>query len=57
MSKKRLFRGLASVFLACAVIFNVIFTVANSWAGKVDELLGTSSTGIQRSKGNSWRSS
>lgn len=49
MSKKRLFRGLASVFLACAVIFNVIFTVANSWAGKVDELLGTSSTGIQRS--------
>ena len=49
MKKKRLFRGLASVFLACAIIFNVVFTVANAWSGKVDELLGTSSTGIKRS--------
>jgi beta-glucosidase len=49
MKKKRLFRGLASVFLACAIIFNVVFTVANAWSGKVDELLGTSSTGITRS--------
>ena len=49
MKKKQLFRGLASVFLACAIIFNVVFNVANAWAGKVDELLGTSSTGITRS--------
>ncbi len=49
MKKKRLFRGLASVFLACAIIFNVAFSVAGTWAGKVDELLGTSATGIKRS--------
>ena len=49
MKKKRLFRGLASVFLACGIIFNVVFTVGSAWSGKVDELLGTSATGITRS--------
>ncbi len=50
MKKKRLFRGLASIFLAIAVVFSVVYTVADAWAGKVDELLGTSATGIIRSK-------
>ena len=50
MKQKRLFRGLASIFLACAIIFNVVYTVATAWSGKVDELLGTSATGITRSK-------
>ena len=50
MKKKRLFRGLASVCLALAVVFNVVFSVANVWAGKVDELLGTAATGITRTK-------
>ena len=49
MKKRHLFRGLASVFLAFAIIMNVVFAVASAWSGKVDELLGVSATGIRRS--------
>ena len=49
MKKSRLFRGLASVFLAVAIVFSVTWSVATAWASKVDELLGTSATGIERS--------
>ena len=49
MKKSQLFRGIASICLAIAVIFSVSFSVANAWAGKVDELLGTSKSGIERS--------
>ena len=49
MKKVRVFRGLASVFLAIAVTFSVASSIGNTWAGKVDELLGTSKTGIERS--------
>ena len=49
MNKTRLYRGLGSIFLAVAVLFSVAASVATTWAGKVDELLGTSKTGIERS--------
>lgn len=49
MKKKHTLRGLASIFLAVAVLFSVATSVATAWAGKVDELLGTSKTGIERS--------
>ena len=49
MKKARLFRGLAGIFLAIAVAFSVATSVATAWAGKVDELLGTSKSGIERS--------
>ena len=49
MKKTRLYRGLGSIFLAVAVLFSVAASVATAWAGKVDELLGTSKTGIERS--------
>ena len=48
MKKTRLFRGLASIFLAIAILFSVAASVATAWAGKVDELLGTSKSGIER---------
>ena len=38
MKKARLFRGLAGIFLAIAVAFSVVTSVATAWAGKVDEL-------------------
>lgn len=49
--KKRsnLFRGAAGVFLAVMVIFGIVGSVANSWAGKVNELLNTSGNTISRS--------
>ena len=49
MKKSRLFRGLASIFLAMAIVFSVAFSVGTAWAGKVDELLGTAKSGIERS--------
>ena len=49
MKKSRLFRGIAGIFLAIAIIFSVASSVATAWAGKVDELLGTQKTGIERS--------
>ena len=49
MNKTRLYRGLGSICLAIAVLFSVAASVATAWAGKVDELLGTSKTGIERS--------
>ena len=50
MKKSRLFRGLASIFLAVAIVFSVAFSVGTAWAGKVDELLGTAKSGIERSQ-------
>ncbi len=49
MKKSRLFRGLASICLAIAVLFSVAFSVGNAWAGKVDELLGWAKSGVARS--------
>ncbi len=50
MKKSRLFRGLASIFLAVAIVFSVAFSVGTAWAGKVDELLGTAKSGIEHSQ-------
>ena len=47
--KSHVFRGLASIFLAFLVVFGVIAQVAESWAGKVNELLGVSESTIVRS--------
>lgn len=49
MKKSRLFRGLASIFLALAIVCSVTLSVGTAWAGKVDELLGTAKSGIERS--------
>lgn len=49
MKKSRLFRGLASICLAIAIVCSVAFSVGTAWAGKVDELLGTAKSGIERS--------
>ena len=49
MKKSRLFRGIAGIFLAIAIVFSVASSVATAWAGTVDELLGTQKTGIERS--------
>ena len=40
--KKRshIFRGLASIFLALMVLFGTVMSVALSWEGRVNELLG-----------------
>ena len=42
MNKKRshIFRGLASIFLAFTVLFGTVMSVALSWEGRVNELLG-----------------
>ena len=49
--KKRshIFRGIASIFLALLVILQIVAQVANSWQGKVNELLGVSEAAIRRS--------
>jgi beta-glucosidase len=47
-SKTNLFRGLASIFLALLVIVGLVGQVASTWAGKVEELLGSSSA-VERS--------
>ncbi|MBQ1491512.1 MAG: glycoside hydrolase family 3 C-terminal domain-containing protein, partial [Blautia sp.] len=47
--KSNVFRGFASISLAILVIFLVVSEVANSWSGKVNELLGISVQGITRS--------
>ncbi len=50
--KKRsnVFRGLAAIFLALLVLLQVVAGVANSWANKVNELLGITDTSIERSE-------
>lgn len=47
--KKHTYRGLASVFLAVLVIFGLLSNIANSWSGKVNELLGVSDAAFPRS--------
>ncbi|MBO4525271.1 MAG: glycoside hydrolase family 3 C-terminal domain-containing protein, partial [Bacteroidales bacterium] len=42
-------RGVAGIFLALLVIFGTVSSVANSWAGKVNELLGVDQATITRS--------
>lgn len=51
MKKKRshVYRGAAGIFLALMVMLGVVAQVADSWADKVNELLGASSATIQRS--------
>ena len=39
-SKTPVLRGAAGIFLALLVIFGLVSSIANSWAGKVNELLG-----------------
>ena len=48
-SKTRIFRGLTSVFAALMVLTGSIRTVAFNWEDKVNELLGISSEGVERS--------
>lgn len=48
-NKTRIFRGLTSVFVALMVLTGSIRTVAFSWEDKVNELLGISSEGVERS--------
>lgn len=47
--KSHVFRGLTSIFLSLLVILQVVASVATAWSGKVNELLGTSDTSIERS--------
>ena len=47
--KSHIFRGLASIFLALLVIFGIVSGIANSWSGKVNELLGVSDDTMTRS--------
>ena len=51
MKKKRasLYRGVAGIFLALMVVLGVVAQVADSWADKVNELLGASSATFKRS--------
>ena len=44
------FRGAASVFLAFLVLLGIAGQIADSWAGKVNELLGVSESTIKRSE-------
>ena len=46
--KSHIFRGLASICICLLVTFAIVAQVANSWAGKVNELLGVADT-IERS--------
>ena len=50
--KKRshIFRGLASIFLALMVLFGTVMSVALSWEGRVNELLGVSDDTFARSQ-------
>ena len=52
MNKKRshIFRGLASIFLAFTVLFGTVMSVALSWEGRVNELLGVSDDTFARSQ-------
>ena len=43
------FRGLASICLALLVIFAIVSGIANSWSGKVNELLGITDNTMSRS--------
>ena len=47
--RKHVFLGLANIFLAILVLFSVVSSVANAWAGRVNELLGTEKASIERS--------
>ena len=49
MKRSHVFRGFAGIFLALLVMFSIVFGVANAWAGKVNELLGTETATITRS--------
>lgn len=50
--KKRshIFRGLASIFLALMVLFGTVMSVALSWEGRVNELLGISDDTFAKSQ-------
>ena len=48
-SKTPVLRGAAGIFLALLVIFGLVSSIANSWAGKVNELLGIDQATITRS--------
>ncbi len=48
--KSHLFRGAAGICLALLVILQIVANIANNWAGKVNELLGLSVSGIERSE-------
>lgn len=48
-TKSHVLRGVAGIFLALMVIFGILGSVAESWAGKVNELLNVSDTTIERS--------
>ncbi len=43
------FRGLAGIFLALLVMFGTVYSVAEAWSGKVNELLGLDTATIKRS--------
>ncbi len=45
-----IFRGVAGIFLAVLTLFSGTSQVANAWEGKVNELLGTETATITRSK-------
>lgn len=51
MSKRKshLLRGLTSIFLALTVILGTVMSIAISWEGKVNEILGTSGASLQKS--------
>lgn len=46
--KSHIFRGIACLCLALLVIFSSLSNVANAWSGKVNELLGTETSTIER---------
>lgn len=48
-TRSHVFRGVAGIFLALLVILQIAAQVANSWAVKVNELLGVSGSTIERS--------
>ncbi|MDE6590698.1 MAG: glycoside hydrolase family 3 C-terminal domain-containing protein, partial [Oscillospiraceae bacterium] len=48
-TRSHVFRGIAGIFLALLVMLQIAAQVANSWAGKVNELLGVSDSTIERS--------
>lgn len=48
--KSHVFRGLASLFLALLIIFQLVGQIADSWSNKVNELLGASEADIERSE-------
>lgn len=47
-TRSHVFRGVAGIFLALLVILQIAAQVANSWAVKVNELLGVSGSTIER---------